>query len=512
MVENEDVVFDGCFDVEKCPVDIRSIYTKKKSAVMQAMNATTINLLSHTYFRNHPRTYVKYFIRSMEIFLSLDSKSAIELSSTWIERSTDKLNLCKPFPDIYNSLTLCKTMVSVKKKDYQTSILSLLELIEQDSVNPANRSEDYERTVELLNLVGKRVSNVIVQSLEKFLTIDNGVITINEYFLLTRNNLITVKIFINSSIACRAHSVSASLRYKDPKDHDKARISFSSKEDFAIIRGQSAWTFEFPCVASPYQPDICDDFIHFDKLEIKMFNAHFTLQSSSPILSHDARSYLNYRVDISKLTFVNQIESENRELQDLIVHGAINKGAALIKLNSNEVPSNLKIQLLHRTEDEIQDDVILLFLDSGKKEQHSIRSPIECFGVSDKNLAIIFSIKVKMFSDLEKKVLGRLAVQATFLTINNPVHKSTEQNLALGLLSHLKLSYQSFGHYYNLQLRNLTGVDIKVQRIAIKGADVLSDMVLQRSENYSMIHNNSILADSVVCSISYSIPTDSVRK
>ncbi len=180
MIENDDVSFDGSFDVEKCPVDIRSIYPKKKSAVIQAINSTTISLLSHSYFRNHPRTYVKYFIRSMEIFLSLDSKSAIELCSAWIDRSTDKLNLCKPFPDIYNSLTLCKTMVLVKKKDYQAAILSLFELIEQDSVNPSNRSEDYERTIELLNLLGKRVSNIIVQSLNKFVTIDNGVITINE--------------------------------------------------------------------------------------------------------------------------------------------------------------------------------------------------------------------------------------------------------------------------------------------------------------------------------------------
>ncbi len=243
-----------------------------------------------------------------------------------------------------------------------------------------------------------------------------------------------------------------------------------------------------------------------------MFNAHFTLQSNSPILSHDARSYLNYRVDISKLMFVNQIESENRELHDLILHGTVNKGVALLKLNSNEVLANLKIHLLHRTEDEIQDDVTLLFLDSGKKEKHSIRSPIECSGVADKNLAIIFSIKVKMFSDLEKKVLGRLSAQATFLTISSSILKSTEQNLALGQVSHLKLSYQSISHYYNLQLHNQTGVDIEVQRIAVKGADLVTDMLLQRSENYSMIHNNSILAASVPCSLSYSIPTDCVKK
>lgn len=180
MIEHDDVSFDGSFEVEKCPVDIRAVYPKKKSSVMQAMNSTTVSLLSHSYFRNHPRTYVKYFIRSMEIFLSLDSKSAIELSASWIDRSTDKLNLCKPFPDIYNSLTLCKTMVSVKKKDYQAAILSLLELIEQDSVNPSNRCEDYQLTTDLLNLLGKKVTNVIVQSLEKFLSIDNGVITINE--------------------------------------------------------------------------------------------------------------------------------------------------------------------------------------------------------------------------------------------------------------------------------------------------------------------------------------------
>ena len=243
-----------------------------------------------------------------------------------------------------------------------------------------------------------------------------------------------------------------------------------------------------------------------------MFNAHFTLQSSSPILSHDARSYLNYRVEVSKLTFVNQIQSEKGELQDLIVHGAANPAVALLKLNSNEVLANLKIQLLHRTEDEIQDDVTILFLDSGKKEKHSIRKPIECSEVADKNLALIFSIKVKMFSDLDKKVLGRLSVQATFLTINNSVLKSTEHNLTLGQLSHLKLSYQSFGHYYNLQLHNLTGVDLTVQRVTVKGADVTADMLLQRSETYSMIHNNSILADSVACSLSYSIPAESIKK
>ena len=184
LIEREDVAYEKFCDVSSCSVDIRALFNKDRQFVMQALNSHSSNLLNHTYFRTHPRTFVKHYLRTMEIFLSLESKSALSYASNWTEKATEKVSLCRPFPAIFKSLTLSKTMVAIRKKEYAEALLHMIELTDQEYIfqnDSESSSKEAEKVLEFLDMIGAKVAQApILRRLEKFVQLENGIITIIE--------------------------------------------------------------------------------------------------------------------------------------------------------------------------------------------------------------------------------------------------------------------------------------------------------------------------------------------
>ena len=270
--------------------------------------------------------------------------------------------------------------------------------------------------------------------------------------------------------------------------------------------------YAYSCVT---QPDLCEDLISFDKIDIKMFKTSFTLQSDSMVICPDATNHLNHKIEASRLTFLHVVKSEvSGECLDLLVHEDSNPAVVTIKLNSNEVPVDLSIKIEKKQEDEIHDEVIVYFMDSATRQVFPTTELINFKEITDKNIALVFRIKLKPFAEIEKRVLGKILVTGKFLKNGKKeiVMKTLEHSLVLSNPAHLRFSFESFHNYYNFQLDNVSPTDLKIISLKLKGRNgitieqiVEKDMILQRGERYSMIHDNSLGESSVPLGLVYSI-------
>ena len=179
LIQNEDVSYDQEFKLEGNPIDIRAIFTKNKKFVISGLSTATQNMLGHTYFKSRPRKFVKHYIRSLEIMMSLNSKHAMEYMAAWIDKIGDKLVLCEPFPEIFLALTLHKTMYAIRKKDYEGAMMILMVMVKSKHSTGAN-SETFKKVSEVMKALAAKLEAPVLRKLEEYVSIDNGMITINE--------------------------------------------------------------------------------------------------------------------------------------------------------------------------------------------------------------------------------------------------------------------------------------------------------------------------------------------
>lgn len=76
---------------------------------------------------------------------ALKSTSANECASAWIQKTNDKLNLCKPFPDIFKELILHRILYFARNKQPENATVDLLEFY-----NGKYSAEVQEQTLNVL--------------------------------------------------------------------------------------------------------------------------------------------------------------------------------------------------------------------------------------------------------------------------------------------------------------------------------------------------------------------------
>ena len=122
------------------------IFGHKKSEVIKALIQCTNNLLTHNYFRNHPRRFVVEYIKSLRILLSLKSKRIFDFAGDWVEKNLPALSLCQSIPSIFRVIVMHRATYQLRKMDYEACILNLMDFL--SAKNDLSR-EDYDQATEV---------------------------------------------------------------------------------------------------------------------------------------------------------------------------------------------------------------------------------------------------------------------------------------------------------------------------------------------------------------------------
>jgi hypothetical protein len=242
-----------------------------------------------------------------------------------------------------------------------------------------------------------------------------------------------------------------------------------------------------------------------------MFNTFFTIEDDNLICCVNAREYLNFKVESSKLHFIHQVESESGQMSDLIFQSRTNAGLIFFKFISNEVTSDFSITFSGQKHEELEKNATIFFLDSKLSEEVMTDRKIVCPKVVDKNIALLVHFRVPLFSELDRRDLGKLSMTTTFHKSHGMVSRTIEQNLSIDRASYLNIQYNTYADYYNLELTNLTKADISISKIEVSGKNVVSGLELACQESYSLIHDNTAKAPKVPLKIEYSFPPNSIQ-
>lgn len=241
-----------------------------------------------------------------------------------------------------------------------------------------------------------------------------------------------------------------------------------------------------------------------------MLDTFFTVETENLLFNSNARDYLNFKVESSKALILHQLKTDQGDLKDLILQNKPNPAIVLFKLLSNEVTSDFNITFSGQRYEELEKSATIFFLDSKRKEEHFTDKKIHCTKVVDKNIALLIQFRVPLFCDLSSRDLGKLHFSATFHKSHGQVHKAIDQLLFLEDPSYLKLEYNSYSDYYNLQLSNLMRADLKIDLVTVQDQTVLSGLDLASQESYSLIHDNSSKQPVISLKMEYSFPKDRV--
>lgn len=177
--EDDESYYNESNPVDSFGVDIRALYDKNESFIMSALSNCTTNLLNHVFFRTHPRAFLAKYITSLHLHLSLKSQFALETVSSWIDKVNDRLNLSFPFLELFKILSIYKAMYYVKMNQFENAVLTLLELLNK-RYKEAEDGKDHKIAQEFIMLLSSKLTGPIGKPFEKLLSIDNGVVTIDE--------------------------------------------------------------------------------------------------------------------------------------------------------------------------------------------------------------------------------------------------------------------------------------------------------------------------------------------
>lgn len=257
------------------------------------------------------------------------------------------------------------------------------------------------------------------------------------------------------------------------------------------------------------QPDLIDDIIAFDRMEITLLGAVYTLQSDTMISMFNAREFLNYKLELSKLHALHVLASN--EPQDLVLQGKAITGVVIVKVVSNKVACDLSFSLTAAHDTLIEPICSVLLLDSGRRVDGEPVSGFTLKGVLDKNLAIVLKFKFPILPETEKRIVGKLNLEGVFTRTSDTILKKSESSLSLANPRSLEFTYRSFSDVLAIEMENQLTSALKIDSLTIAGQQTVANQMLESSEVFSACHDNSIAkAQKVPMQLIYSIPKDQV--
>lgn len=501
MLKNEDVDYTDFIDVESGEINLKEAFGKENLFFIQGLDSTTASLLGHSYFNTHPRKFWRHYLHSLQQFLSLNNGSVVEFVSKWVDKMSNNIALCEPFLDIFESVHIFKALFYVKKNDLEMAILHIIKLIncryqaKPDEKDPeASKNSVYSKAVAILGSLTAKydlpIINNKISTISQSLTLgENAVLIIND------KNTLVLKVFVSSNISLVAKTVTASIKYQDIEG--KPRTIYSKLRDFEIKEGQLCWIFEFPC------PNLKDDTLTFDKLAINAFGGCFIMESTKKISANNCKNYLNYKIEASKLHLLNQIKTVSGEIKEPVLSDKPFYGLVLLKLNSNEVKADLKLSMRNNALEELNPEFSIVYLDSQKTEQKSFKDEILLKEVSDKNFALLFNFKCRLFTKLEKRPLAKMKIEVNFHQYGEDIIKSVEQTLMLSSPGMLGLDMNKIEDCFTMKVENLFGVPLTLETVEVCGQKDIENVELQEGEVYSLFYNNEEKKNSMPFQLKY---------
>lgn len=145
-IEKDENIYSDKIEMSREHFELKDIFPHSKDYVVKALVQCTNNLLTHKYYKTHPRRFVMDYIRSLKTLLSLKSRSIFKSVGEWIEKNIAYLSLCQSFPNIFRVIVLIRATYQLRKKDYEASILNLMDFLSTDS---GMSQEDYTMAVEV---------------------------------------------------------------------------------------------------------------------------------------------------------------------------------------------------------------------------------------------------------------------------------------------------------------------------------------------------------------------------
>lgn len=249
---------------------------------------------------------------------------------------------------------------------------------------------------------------------------------------------------------------------------------------------------------------MADDLIAFDALEIKLFGAVYLIQSDTVISMTNARDFLTYKLELSKIYPLQTLASADSG--DLILPGRFNTGVVLAKITSNQVACDLFFSLCPSPEVEVDSVCSILMLESKTRVDDQ---PIKGFtikSVMDKNVAIIFKYKFPVIPDNDKRVIGKLIFEGLFVRQVDSIAKKTDVSLCLNSPRSLRLTYKSYCQMYSVEIENQLASQVTLNKIRIAEISIIDNLVLEPHEVFSTFHDNTEKKATVVpFEISYSL-------
>lgn len=225
----------------------------------------------------------------------------------------------------------------------------------------------------------------------------------------------------------------------------------------------------------------------------------------------NARDFLIYKVDLSRLYPLHQIRSESGTLSNLLVHDQLNTGVLLVKVNSNMVTCNFSVKITAFENDMLSPTCSIVLLDTGKTIDDISIDDIKFADIADKRLAIVIQYKILPLQDFSKKPIGSVCIEANFGKSESSTIKKAEAKITLCHPQSLVFTYSTQSGMYGLDILNDLGVDIEVQQLSISGQNQLSGMELYDKEQYSASFDNSSgqVKDAILDMI-YTFPKDKI--
>ena len=416
---------------------LKELFDRPKDFFRTGFKDCTQAMLGLPYFKNHPRKLLKIFLKSSKLILALSSRNSVEYAATWLEKVADKNTLCSSFPQIQEDFVLVKSLIFSLKGDLKLGASTLLELLHTAQQTSKGESS-YDRTVNLLKRFGNVIEEPIMLRSHQFITVENGLIAITE------ENRILLKVFGDSSINSAIESTAASLRYRD--QNQQLRYSFSKGTVTEVQQGPFSWSYDLPC------PDLGEESITLDKMEIKMHGLMLIIEPSTPVSANGLSEQIRYRLEVNRPQLLRQIKAHPQPLE-LVLAGNINNVVIFMKVHCNELESTLKIHFKDVLPGLVEDKIKIIYLTKGKEVEKSIADHIIFDRSNEKHYALLLRYHPGL-NPSERRELGVLVANTTFHCVTGDKQTRLEQRLVLQMAASVKASIDSIGSVNRLQLSN----------------------------------------------------------
>lgn len=198
-----------------------------------------------------------------------------------------------------------------------------------------------------------------------------------------------------------------------------------------------------------------------------MLGAVYQLQSDTVITMTNAREFLNYKIELSRLHLLHQLSVKEGDHQDIVLQGCFNTGIILVKLISNRVSCDLSLAFSALHEAEIDPYCTVLLLDTKTKLDNQALEGLTLKSIADKNLAIVLRFKYPILPVFEKRTIGKCNLEGIFKRNSDTVCKKAESSLSLNSARTLKINYKSYCGMYALEIENQFNFPIIIENITI---------------------------------------------